>query len=74
VILNGVKRHMYKGEIMMPSFDNQLNDEQIATLSNYVSTQFGNPAAATVTAKDVAKMRKAADLNYPPKIEEGTQK
>ena len=74
VILNGVQRHMEKGEIMMPSFANQLNDDQIATLSNYVSTQFGNPAAATVTAKDVAKMRKAADLTYPPKIEEGTQK
>ena len=59
---------------MMPSFANQLNDEQIATLSNYVSKQFGNPAGATVTAKDVAKMRKAADLTYPPMIEEGTQK
>lgn len=74
VILNGVQRYMEKGEVMMPSFANQLDDEQIATLSNYVSQQFGNPAAATVTAKDVAKMRKAADLTSPPKIEEGTQK
>ena len=74
VILNGVQRHMEKGEVMMPSFANQLDDEQIATLSNYVSKQFGNPAAATVTAKDVGEMRKAADLTSPPKIEEGTQK
>jgi len=74
VILNGVQRHMEKGEVMMPSFANQLDDEQIATLSNYVNQQFGNPAAATVTAKDVAKMRKAADLTSPPKIEEGTRK
>ena len=74
VILNGVQRHMDKGEIMMPSFADQLNDQQIATLSNYVSTQFGNPAGATVTAKEVAKMREAADLPSPPKIEEGTQK
>lgn len=74
VILNGVQRHMEKGEVMMPSFANQLDDEQISTLSNYVSKQFGNPAAATVTAKDVGEMRKAADLTSPPKIEEGTQK
>ncbi|WP_413528833.1 c-type cytochrome [Rahnella inusitata] len=74
VILNGVQRHMEKGEVMMPSFANQLDDEQIATLSNYVSKQFGNPAAATVTAKDVGEMRKAADLTSPPEIEEGTQK
>jgi mono/diheme cytochrome c family protein len=74
VILGGVQRHMDQGEVMMPSFANQLNDEQIAQISNYVSNQFGNPAGATVTAKEVAKMRKAADLTYPPKIEDGTQK
>lgn len=74
VILGGVQRHMDQGEVMMPSFANQLNDEQIAQISNYVSNQFGNPAGATVTAKEVAKMRKAADLTYPSKIEDGTQK
>ncbi len=74
VILGGVQRHMDQGEVMMPSFANQLNDDQIAQLSNFVSNQFGNPAGATVTAKEVAKMRKAADMPSPSMIEDGTQK
>lgn len=74
VILTGVQRHMDQGEVMMPSFANQLNDEQVAQIANYVSTQFGNPAGATVTAKQVKKVRDGEDRSYPPKIEDGTQK
>jgi len=74
VILGGVRREMVQGEVMMPSFANQLTDEQIAQLSHYVSMRFGNPSTPPVTADTVAKMRKAANLTYPPRIEEGLQK
>jgi mono/diheme cytochrome c family protein len=40
----------------MPAFRYDLNDAQIAALTNYVTAQFGNPAAK-VTEQDVAKLR-----------------
>jgi mono/diheme cytochrome c family protein len=35
----------------------QLSDAQIAALTNYVTTQFANPAATRVSETDVAKLR-----------------
>jgi mono/diheme cytochrome c family protein len=56
VMLNGVSRDMKSGPVFMPSFAHEMSDEQIATLANYLTRQFGNPASKT-TAKDVAKLR-----------------
>jgi mono/diheme cytochrome c family protein len=57
VILHGVNRQTKGADVMMPGFGDELNDDQIAALSNYVTQHFGNPKA-TVTAGDVAKLRK----------------
>ncbi|WP_249673170.1 cytochrome c [Pseudomonas abieticivorans] len=71
VILGSVDRKMVKGEILMPSFAEDLNDAQVAQVANYVMTQFGNPAAATVDAKQVAKLRGDAQLKSPPAVLQG---
>jgi mono/diheme cytochrome c family protein len=57
VILHGVQRRTPGSDIGMPGFAVQLSDTQIAALTNYVTTQFGNPTATRVSEKDVAKLR-----------------
>jgi len=71
VILGSVNRRMEKGDILMPSFAEDLTDEQVAQVTNYVFTQFGNPAAATVDAKQVAKLRDDLGQRRPPVVLEG---
>ena len=56
VILHGINRQTKDADVMMPGFGDELNDDQIAALTNYVTQQFGNPRA-TVTAGDIAKLR-----------------
>jgi mono/diheme cytochrome c family protein len=56
VILHGVQRKAGKEDVGMPAFRNELSDAQIAALANYLTGQFGNPAAK-VTEQDVAKLR-----------------
>ncbi len=56
LVLDGVERQTKDADVMMPGFGNQLNDEQVAAIANYVTQHFGNPNA-TVTAADVAKLR-----------------
>ncbi|TDL75248.1 c-type cytochrome [Palleronia sediminis] len=41
----------------MPRFGDQMDDEQIAAVSNYVRTAWGNAYPGTVTAEDVAGLR-----------------
>ena len=43
VMLNGVHRDMGDQQILMPGFGDKLSDGQIATLTNYLLQQFGNP-------------------------------
>lgn len=57
VILHGVNRQTKEAAVMMPGFGDELNDEQIAAVANYVTQHFGNPKA-TVTAQDIATLRK----------------
>lgn len=71
VILGGVRRHMQQGEILMPAFAGELKDDEVATLSNYVNRQFGNPAAANASAKQVARQRRDAGLPQPPTVLQG---
>ncbi|WP_425518403.1 c-type cytochrome [Paraburkholderia edwinii] len=56
VILHGVSRKTQNADILMPSFGDQLTDDQIAELGDYVTNQFGNPHSS-VTAKQVAQLR-----------------
>lgn len=59
VILHGVNRQTKDADVLMPAFGGELNDDQIAALANYVTQRFGNPKA-TVTAGDIARLRKRA--------------
>ncbi len=55
VVLGGVPA---QGKyIPMPSFAAQLNDQQIADLSNYLRSSWGNQASANTSAAMVAKLR-----------------
>jgi mono/diheme cytochrome c family protein len=56
VILHGVRRKTQNADILMPSFGDQLTDDQIAELGNYVTKQFGNPHSS-ITAQQVARWR-----------------
>ena len=68
VILNGVKRDMKTGEVYMPSFATDMSDEQVATLANYLTKQYGNPAAKT-TPDQVKKLR-TIDLKPFPDLDQ----
>ena len=56
VVLHGVSRQTNQVHVAMPGFADQLSDADVATLVNFLSMQFGNPAATT-SAANVAKMR-----------------
>lgn len=71
VVLNGVHRKMSQGEVFMPPFAPELSDKQVADVSNFVSREFGNPSAASVTEKQVAERRKEAQLASPPVYSQG---
>ena len=43
--------------ITLPAFGWRLNDQQLADVVNFIRTSWGNQAARTVTAGDVAKVR-----------------
>jgi mono/diheme cytochrome c family protein len=56
VILHGVTRKTKDADVLMPAFGNELTDDQIAAISNYVTKQFGNPQA-TITPDQVGTLR-----------------
>jgi mono/diheme cytochrome c family protein len=56
VMLEGVKHKADAPDILMPGFAGLLSDQQIATLGNYLLTQYGNPDAK-ITVKQVQTLR-----------------
>ncbi|MCP8462867.1 cytochrome c [Pseudomonas sp. ZM23] len=56
VVLGGVHRKVGADEVFMPGFAGTLDDEQIATLVNYLTAQFGNPDVKVDSAR-VAEIR-----------------
>jgi len=48
-----------RGQKAMPSFS-ELNDAQVAAVTNYIRTSFGNTAAGPVTADQVKNLRATA--------------
>lgn len=59
VILHGVNRRTKGADVMMPAFEDELNDGEVAAVANYVTQRFGNPGAK-VTAADIGKLRASA--------------
>ena len=55
-IVKGVHRETNDGTVVMPAFGAELNDAQIAAVSNYVLSRFGNPHLS-VSAAEVAGYR-----------------
>ena len=51
------------GWLGMPSFAQNLTDDQIAAVVNYVRTHFDNHYTDTLTAADVARLRAALETN-----------
>lgn len=56
VMLHGVDRSTKGAYAFMPAFADHLSDAQIAAISNYVTTTFGNPGS-TVTGDAVGRLR-----------------
>jgi mono/diheme cytochrome c family protein len=58
-VINGVDRQTAEGRIFMPAFGEGYSDDDIAAVSNYVTTRFG-AQGAHLTAMDIASLRKQA--------------
>jgi len=56
VILHGVARQTKTADVLMPAFGDELTNDQIAAISNYVTKAFGNPQA-TITPEQVGTLR-----------------
>ncbi|WP_211450866.1 sugar dehydrogenase complex small subunit [Collimonas antrihumi] len=56
VMLDGIQRKTDSDEVLMPGLKKELSDQQIATLGNYLTRNFGNPAAA-VSVDQVKTLR-----------------
>ena len=61
VILQGI--HGVGHDLRMPGFAHELNDRQVATLSNYLLSMYGNPDA-TVTIEQVQALREGTALAH----------
>ncbi|ARU95426.1 c-type cytochrome [Tatumella citrea] len=48
--------------ITMPAFGWRLNDQQVANVVNFIRSSWGNTSTAAVSADQVAKLRKSADV------------
>jgi mono/diheme cytochrome c family protein len=57
IVISGTKRHTPEGALSMPAFGNAYSDVEIAAVANYVTARFGSKGS-TLTAKDVAELRK----------------
>jgi mono/diheme cytochrome c family protein len=57
VVLAGMRRTSPAGVLEMPAFGRAYSDADIAAVANFVTTRFG-ASGSTLTAADVAKMRK----------------
>ncbi|GKX64268.1 sorbitol dehydrogenase [Pragia fontium] len=62
-IVMGIQRKGSDGEVSMPAFGQQMNNEQIASLSNYVRNQFAN-IDDRLTAENVQMLRNGGELPF----------
>jgi mono/diheme cytochrome c family protein len=57
IVISGTRRHTPEGALSMPAFGSAYSDDEIAAVANYVTARFGSKGS-TLTAKDVAELRK----------------
>ena len=67
VILQGVSRQTAEGHAFMPGFAGRLDDAQVATLANYMLSQFGDERSK-VDAGFVARQRAGGPPSPLPKL------
>ena len=58
VVLSGIPQR--GGNLRMPSFETELNNQQIADILNYVRTSWGNIAMPDVTTSMVTNLRQTS--------------
>lgn len=58
-ILHGVRRQTRDADVLMPAFGDELSNDQVAAIANYVTKQFGDPHAS-ITPDQVAALRAQA--------------
>lgn len=56
-VLKGIDRDSADGHTLMPGYENDLSNEQVAAVANYVMHRFGDPSAKPVTAEHVALLK-----------------
>ena len=56
VILHGINRKAGADDVSMPKFAGELSDREIAALSNFLTSEFGNPAAR-ISEAEVKRLR-----------------
>lgn len=59
-IVEGIHRETNAGEVAMPAFGHQLDDAQIASVTNFIFARFGN-SDVSVTADDVTLLRQGGE-------------
>ncbi len=62
-VLGGLDSWANPGPVM-PAFGSKLSDQEIADITNYVRTAWGNKGSADATSAQVFKLRSVGDL--PP--------
>ena len=70
VILEGVKRGADGQDIRMEGFAHTLSDQQVATLTNYLTTHFGNPDVSVSAAK-VKEVRAGGPTSHLAALAQG---
>ena len=63
-----ISKHFLAGVILtgyhgMPRFGHMMSDEQVAAVTNYVRSHFGNDYSNTITTDEVADLRPPGDRN-----------
>jgi mono/diheme cytochrome c family protein len=59
IVVEGASHKTQGGTVFMPAFGSSFSDAEIAAVANYVTARFGSQGS-TITARDVATLRKQA--------------
>ena len=58
--MNGEERETVEGVVSMPSFGDAYSDEEIAAVTNFVTSRFGS-VGSKLTGHDIAKFRTSGE-------------